>query len=72
MYSSRILGDVNVLITYQNVLLTYTKRAFNLFDVSPYVGVRWKTYARVTPALQIYQNSQRTKERKQYTVKVWL
>ena len=38
---------------YRNVILTYTKRARNLADVFPYVGIRWQTYVRVTGALDV-------------------
>ena len=53
-YSNRISNDANVRITYEERsgrVLNLIKRAPNLSHVSPYVGVRWQTYGRVTGAL---------------------
>ena len=43
-YSNRISNDADVRITYEEC-------APKLSDVSPYVGVRWQIYGRVTGAL---------------------
>ena len=43
-YSNRISNNANDRITY-------VERSANLSDVSPYVGVRWQIYGRVTGAL---------------------
>ena len=48
-YSNLISNDANVRITYEErsgVVLTYLKRAPNLSDVSPYVGVGVGVFAR--------------------------
>ena len=54
-YSNRISNDANVRITYEErsgrVFNLKIKRAPNLSDVSPYVGVRLQIYGRVTGAL---------------------
>ena len=50
-YSNRISNDANVRITYEDRSrrdLNLKKRAPNLSDVSPYVGVRWQIYGLVT------------------------
>ena len=38
----------------RDVNLTYIKRAPNLSDVSPYVGVCWQIYGRVTGVLPFH------------------
>ena len=45
-YSNRISNDANVRISYEE----RSGRAPNLSDVSPYIGVRWQIYGRVTGA----------------------
>ena len=52
-YSNRNSDDASVRITYEErsgVFLTQIKRAPDLSDVSPYVGVRWQIHGRVTGA----------------------
>ena len=52
-YSNRISNDANVRITYEerSGRVLYLNKTPNLSDVSPYVGVRWQIYGRVTGAL---------------------
>ena len=52
-YSYRIPSDENVLNTYGELserAFNLGKRARNLTDVFPYVGVHWQTYGCVTAA----------------------